>query len=134
MADVLVIDKTGQIKPELSTVRAQIQYIDDEVKAINELEKSSSAVVLLHYDVRKEQTADYIRLIVKTASQSKVVVVAQELSEKEILACLLSGAQGYQHVERLSHYSARLIAAVKEGEAWITRRMTTKVLDSLRLR
>lgn len=132
MADTLIIDAAGQIKSELSAVRASAHYVESEIRALNELVDSSSAIVLLHYDVRKEQTAEYIRLQLKSAPQSKVVVIAQQLCDKEILACLLAGAQGYQEVEQLGRYFERLLSAISRGEAWITRRMTSTLLNLLR--
>lgn len=96
MIDVLIIDKTDQIKFASSKVKANVQTFDDEVKTLNSIEQNPSAVVLLHDNVREEQTAEYIKVIVTAGSQSKVIVVANELSEQEILDCLLAGAQGYQ--------------------------------------
>ncbi|ORU94311.1 MAG: hypothetical protein A6F70_08290 [Cycloclasticus sp. symbiont of Bathymodiolus heckerae] len=132
MIDVLIIDKTNQIKSAASMVKANIQAFSDEVKALNAVEENSSAVVLLHYDVRKEQTAEYIKLILQAESQSKVVVVANELGEESILNCLLAGAQGYQQVGQLESYANRLVTVIDAGEAWITRRMTATLLDALR--
>ena len=132
MIDVVIIDKSDQIKFETSKVKANIQTFSDEVKGLNVIEEGSSAVVLLHYNVREEQTAEYIRLILKMCSQSKVVVVADELSEECVLNCLLAGAQGYQQLDQLGGYADRLVTVIDAGEAWISRRMTATLLDALR--
>jgi DNA-binding NarL/FixJ family response regulator len=132
MIDVLIIDKTEQIKSLLLVEKARVQAFDDEVKALNAVEQMSSAVVLLHYNVREEQTEEYIELIMQASSKSKVVVIADELDEKAILTCLLAGAKGYQKINQLSDYAEKLVTVMDAGEAWITRRMTATLLDSLR--
>jgi len=132
MIDVLIIDKTEQIKSLLLVEKARVQVFDDEVKALNEIDQMTSAVVLLHYNVREEQTEEYIKLIMQTSSKSKVVVVADELDESVILTSLLAGAKGYQKLNQLSDYAEKMVTVIDAGEAWITRRMTATLLDSLR--
>jgi len=132
MIDVLIIDKTDQIKSLLLVEKANVQVFDDEVKALNEIEQRTSAVVLLHYNVREEQTEEYIKLIMQISSKSKVVVVADELDENAVLICLLAGAKGYQKLNQLSDYAEKLVTVIDAGEAWITRRMTATLLDALR--
>ena len=132
MIDVLLIDKTGQTMSLLPMEKLGIEVFDNEVKALKVVEQSSSSVVLLHYNVREEQTEDYIRLLMQASSDSKVVVVADALDESSILKCLLAGAKGYQKVDQLSHHAEKMITVIDAGEAWITRRMTATLLDSLR--
>ncbi len=132
MINVLVIDKTDQIKPELLRTQASTQHASDEVKALNILEQCSPTVVLLNINVMQEQTAEYIEVLLKASSNSAIVVIADKLSDNEILKCLLAGAKGYQQLDQLKIYGSRLVTAMNAGEAWITRRMTATLLDSLR--
>ncbi|MDX2424953.1 MAG: DNA-binding response regulator [Cycloclasticus sp.] len=132
MIDVLIIDKTDQIKSALLVPEANIASFDDEVKALNAVETKVSAVVLLNYSVMQEQTAEYIKVVLKVSSSSKIVVIADELSEEETLNCLLAGAKGYQQLDLLKDYARKLVTVMDAGEAWITRRMTATLLDALR--
>ena len=132
MIDVLVIDKTDQIKLGLLKAQANVQCASDEVKALNILEQHSPAVVLLNIKVMQEQTAEYVEVLLKASSNSAIVVIADKLGDNEILKCLLAGAKGYQQLDQLEKYSSRLVTAMNAGEAWITRRMTATLLDSLR--
>lgn len=131
MADILIVDAADQIKSEFSAERASVQYAENEMQALNKSAGSSSAIILLHYEARKKQTPEYIKQL-NSVSQSKVVVIAQALSDKDILACLLAGAQGYIKIKDLGRYSERLLSAISKGEAWISRRMTTELLNILR--
>lgn len=130
--DVLIIDKSDQIKPVLMQLDANVVTLSDEVKALSLVGNKWPAVVLLNYDMMQEQTSDYVKVLLKLSSSCKVIVIANELSENEILNCLLAGAKGYQALKQLSEYGQKLITVVAAGEAWITRRMTAIVLDTLR--
>jgi len=132
MIDILIIDREEQIKPELSAAQMNIQFVNDEVKALNEVEKYSSVVVLLHVNMMQEKTAEYIEVLSTANSNSAIAIVADELSDEEIVKCLLAGAKGYQQQSQLMEYASRLVNAMNEGEAWITRRMTATLLNSLR--
>jgi len=134
MIDVLIIDKTNHITSNLLVVQAEVQSFNDEIKALNAVENKSAPVVFLNYDFLQEQTVEYIKLLVKASSNSKIVVVAEELSEKETLNCLLAGAKGYQQLNQLKDYSNKLVTVMDKGEAWITRRMTATLLDALRMK
>jgi len=106
MIDVLIIDKTNHITSNLLDVQAEVQVFNDEIKALNAVENKSAPVILLNYGFLQEQTVEYIKLLVKASSNSKIVVVAEELSEKETLNCLLAGAKGYQQLNQLKELSA----------------------------
>jgi len=132
MIDILIIDREEQIKPEFSVAEMNVQFVNDEVKALNEVEKYSSVVVLLHINMMQEKTAEYIEVLSKANSNSAIAIIADELSDEEIVKCLLAGAKGYQQQGQLMEYASRLVNAMNEGEAWITRRMTATLLNSLR--
>jgi len=134
MIDVLIIDQTDRIAASLPEVGVNVQRMNDEVKALNALEQNGSAVVLLHYSVMQQQTSDYINVLLKASSNSNIVVIADDLAEEEVLSCLLAGAKGYQQLNQLKEYASKLITVIDAGEAWITRRMTATLLDTLRQR
>jgi len=131
MINVLVIDNTDSIKPDLSDDGLNITLCKDEVQALNAVEKKQPSVVLLNYSVRKEQTAEYIKLIRSVNTDSKVVVIAKDLTEQQIVECLIAGAKGYQQQKQLDEYMDKLIRVIDAGEAWITRRMVAILLDKL---
>ena len=131
MISVLVIDSTNSIKLILSSDGQKITLYKDDIQALNAIEEEKVSVVLLSYAVRKEQTPEYIKLIHAVSSESKIVVIAKELTEKQIVDCLIAGAKGYQEIDRLDEYADKLIKVINAGEAWITRRMVAILLDKL---
>ena len=132
MINVLIIDNSEQIKSALSDTVANISLYIDEVQALNAVEIKQPSVVLLNYSVRKEETAEYIKLIVKASTDCKIVVVADELGQEKTLECLMAGAKGYQEIRQLDFYADKLIKVIDAGEAWITRKMVAILLDNLR--
>ena len=133
MINVLIIDNSEQLKLALSDTAAKMSPYIDEVQALNAVEKKQPSVVMLNYAVRKEETAEYIKLILDVSADCKIVVVADELSQEKILKCLIAGAKGYQEIKQLEFYAEKLIKVIDAGEAWITRRMVAILLDNLRL-
>jgi DNA-binding NarL/FixJ family response regulator len=132
MISVLIIDNAEQIKPIVSDSIADLSLYIDEIQALNAIENKQPSVVLLNYAVREEETADYIKLILKVSIDCKIVVIANELSQENILNCLIAGAKGYQEINQLSIYADKLIKVIDAGEAWITRRMVAILLEILR--
>ena len=132
MINVLIIDNSEEIKPVSFSTVANIALYTDDVRALNEVEKKQPSVVLLNYVVRKEETVEYIELILKASTDSKIVVVAEALSQEKILNCLTAGAKGYQEIKQLDFYADKIIKVMDAGEAWITRCMVAVLLDTLR--
>jgi DNA-binding NarL/FixJ family response regulator len=131
MINVLIIGITEQLKQAVEDEGMCVSFCDDEVQALNATEKEKSPVILLDYRVRKAETDEYIKLLLDVSADSKVVVIANELNDKDIFACLIAGARGYQNINGLSEYAVKMIKVVDAGEAWITRRMVAKLLDVL---
>lgn len=132
MINVYVIDNTEQIKPALFNSTATVSLYTDELLAFNAIEQQQPAVIMLNYAMRKEESVEYIHLLLNASPKSKIVLIANELSENEIINCLIAGAIGYQEVQQLAAFADKLIHAVVAGEAWVTRHMVAKLLDSLR--
>lgn len=131
MIKLQIIDNSNQIWSALSVTENNVLLYGDEVQALNAVEKNQAELILLNYSLRKEQTADYIKLILNIRPDSKIVVIADMLDEKEIVNCLLAGAKGYQEIRQLEVYASKLIQVIVAGEAWITRHMVAVLLDSL---
>lgn len=127
--NVQIIGITEQLKQVIEGEGMQVSFLEDEVQALNVAEQIQPAVILLDYNLRKLDTHRYIQLLLKVSCNSKIVVIADELSDNEILACLMVGAKGYQNIKQLNEYVVKMVKVIDAGEAWITRRMVSKLLD-----
>jgi DNA-binding NarL/FixJ family response regulator len=59
-------------------------------------------------------------------------VIAEKLTDEEVLDCLMAGAKGYLQIDDVDKFINKVIQAIRADEAWITRRMVAKLLDRLR--
>ena len=131
MKNLQIIDDSNQIRPALSVTEYKISLYEDEVQALNAVEENPAALILLNHALRKEQTADYIKFILNISPDSKIVVIADALDEKETVKCLMAGAKGYQELRQLELYASKMLQVIDAGEAWVTRRMVAVLLDGL---
>ena len=127
-----VIDNTGQMQPQLLMTEADVTFFNDEILALNAVEKQFPALILLNYALRGDGTAKYVELLMAQSPTTSIVVIGSELSEAQILECLVAGAKGYQNIQQLPIYIEKIIKAIALGEAWITRRMTAYLLEYIR--
>ena len=127
---ILVIDNTEQLAA-LFDFNIDVVYFSDEIQALNAAEQCQPEMIFLNYLIRGEQTPEYIQLLLGVARASKLVVIGNDTSEEEIFRCLLTGAKGYQDKQQLPDYINKLIQVVAEGEAWISRKMVARVLDTI---
>lgn len=134
MINVQIIGIAGQIKQVFEKNEVNLSFFDDEVQALNAVEKNQPSVILLDYDLRQVGTYSYIKLLLRASRESKIIVVADELNDDGVLNCLTAGARGYQNKNKLNEYILKMIKVVDAGEAWITRSMVAILLDTLVLR
>lgn len=131
MIDILIIDNENAIARFVDEDKTTITVYDDEVRALDAVEKSKPSIIIINYTMRKTATAKYISLLFKASSQSKIVLIAQKLTDNEILDCLAAGTKGYLQVDEVEKFINKLVKAVADGEAWISRHMVSKLLARL---
>jgi len=127
-----VIDDVGLISSHLLMTESDVEFYSDEIQALNAAEQRCPDLVLLNYSVRDQHTPEYVALLLNASPGTRVVVVGDGLSDDAIIYCLLAGAKGYQNGLQLKDYLDRLIKAVAAGEAWVSRKLVTHLLDVLR--
>ena len=130
---LLVIDNADQIAACLVAVDAEITCYLDEIQALNAAEQLQPNLILLNYAVRGTKTADYVRLLLDVSPQTNLVVLGELIAEDAVIRCVLSGAKGFQELKQFSQYCERLVRAVSDGEAWLTRKLVAKLIESVRL-
>ncbi len=129
---LLIIDNAEQLPLYLAGLDIEPMIVFDEVQALHAAERQQPEIILLDYALLGEETPEYIGLLLEASRLSKVLVIGENVGEDDILHCLLMGANGYQDKQRLSVYIDKLIRALAQGEAWISRKMVARVLDTIR--
>jgi len=132
MMDVLIIDKDNVIAPAIHEETVMLSVFYDEIQALNAVETMRPEIIVLNYAIQKNRTAEFISVLFQTSEHSKIILVAENLTDEEVLECLIAGAKGYLQIHEVKNFINKLLCAVNAGEAWITRRMVAKLLDKLR--
>lgn len=127
-----IIDTTEQIKSQCASSSASFRFFDDEIQAINAVEQQTPNLILLHYDVRGKDSTRYIDLLLTISPQTNIVVIGDNLSDEQVVSCLLLGAKGYQNIADLGVYIDKMIQVISKGEAWVSRRLTSCLLNAIR--
>ena len=130
---ILVIENDGLISTCLATVEAELLCHRDEIQALNAAETHQPAIIFLTYGLRGEETPDFIRTLTDAAPATRLVVIGVQMDEDAIIQCMLAGAKGFQEQAQLSDYVVRLIHALLNGEAWLSRKRVARLIDSIRL-
>lgn len=127
-----VIDNIGRIPPRSLVGEGDVRFFSDEVLALNAVAIDAPELVLLNFAVLGSRTASYIDLLLSSSPGSSVVVIGDELPDEVVLGCFLVGAKGYQNERQLTHYISKIVKVIAAGEAWISRRMTARLLEVVR--
>lgn len=132
MNNILLIDATDSIGHFIDDKGLSVSICDDEIKALGAAESLKPSIIILHYGIRENGTAEYIRLLTSVSKNSKIILIAPKLTDDEVMTLLIAGAQGYLQTDQLAQYINKAIKVIDEGEAWISRRLTALVLNRLR--
>ena len=131
MIEVQVIDNSNRILLQGTDNRLNINISDDEMQALSITAKKQPAIVLLHYDIQNDKTGKYIRQLLKQSRNSKIIVLAENISEDEILNCFLAGARRFMSIIEINQFAHKAISVVFRGEAWIKRHMVLGLIENL---
>jgi DNA-binding NarL/FixJ family response regulator len=132
MIEVQVIDNSNRILLQVTDQRLNVNISDDKIQALSITAKNQPAVVLLHYNIQNDETGKYIRLLLKRSKNTKIIVLAENISEDEILNCFLAGAKGFMSINEINQFAHKAISVVSTGEAWIKRNMVPGLVANLR--
>ncbi|MGD0961870.1 MAG: DNA-binding response regulator [Methylomonas sp.] len=129
---IYVIDNTGQIQTQWLAPKSDVGFFADEIQAVNALDQKKPDLILLHYGLRGKESARYIDLLQAICPNAVIVLIGEQLSDDQVIPCLVSGAKGYQDSAELAIYIEKIIKVTARGEAWIGRRLTARLLDTIR--
>lgn len=127
-----VVSNDSAIQSQIPIDAGEFGLFDDEIVALNAAEALCPRIIFLDYGLRAEKTPSFIELLITASPTSRLIIVTNNQSDDQILACLLAGAKGYQDVSQLPFFADKLIQAIDNDEAWISRQMVAKLIDAIR--
>lgn len=131
MIDLQIIDNDEDILRFIDDPSLKIRVDHDEIKALIAVERDKPLIVVLRYELREQQTAEYIALLNAASPDSKIILIAPELTDREVIDCLVSGAQGYLQFTDLARFFNKAVKVIRQGEAWVSRRIISLMLEKL---
>ncbi len=134
---IQVVEKNNKIQEfiDLDNTGIDKQIVthhDDEVIALNYATQKQPKIILLNHEITGANSFDFISFLSVKSPDSKIIVIGSSLNQEQILSCLLAGANGYLEQSSLEIFLNRAIESVLKNEVWITRKMTTLLLERLR--
>ena len=105
---------------------------DNEVEASEAVAMNKPSIILLDYDLEKENTELFIKSLLIESPNSKVILLGINLSDEIVLGCLVSAIYGYMEWHDVDKFLPKAIRSVANGEAWVTRRLVGLLLERLR--
>ena len=129
---VQVIENTAGVAPFIDAKKAKISVFEDETCAFVSVSKEKPDVIILADNILGHETVEYIALLNRASPTSKIVLIADQITDKEVMNCILAGARGYLPAREIEKFINRCIRVVDKGEAWITRKMVAQLLEKLR--
>jgi DNA-binding NarL/FixJ family response regulator len=131
MIDVFVIDNENAIARFIDADKAAVTIYENEIRALNAVESLKPSIIIVNYNIHKTATMELVSLLFKASLQSKIVLIAPKLSDDEILNYLAVGTKGYLQTEEVEKFINKLIKVITDGEAWISRRLVSKLIARL---
>ena len=131
MIDVQIIDDTGSICRNFDKTDLSVSIYDDKVKALAAAERLNPSFIILNYGLCQKGTAEFIAFLHAACLNSKVLLIAPDLTDEEAIECILAGALGYLQSNQVGQFINKAITVLNGGEAWISRRLTAALLKRL---
>jgi len=125
------------VSPQLTNVNEErgvnlIGSFDDEVEALKFTAINKPSIILLDYELEKENTEIFIKSLLSESPESKVILLGKNLADEIILSCLISSIYGYIEWLDVDKFLNKAIRSVGKGEGWVSRRLVGLLIRKLR--
>lgn len=106
-----------------------IGQFDNGGEGLKAVEEHKPTIVILDYDLELENTDLYINSLLAESSETKLILLGENLSDKIILSSFSHGSFGYLDWVDVDKFLVKAIQIVAEGEAWVSRRHLGLLLE-----
>jgi DNA-binding NarL/FixJ family response regulator len=93
--------------------------------------KLNARVLLLGMDLSPGNSVVLLRILRQQTRRTKVILLTDAVPESAILDALAHGARGYLARRALPVFLTKAVRAVNAGQAWVPRKMVTKIIARL---
>ena len=109
-----------------------VAHDDDLNAAVMSSENHQPNIILLDYNFLKNRSPLFVKSLCLISAKSKIIMLGNGLQESQLLECLVAGIYGYLDKKDFERFFVQAIKAVDSGEAWVSRRIVSKLIESIR--
>ena len=88
-------------------------------------------ILLLNFNLLKRKRIPFLQTLRLSSPKTKVILLTRRARETAILEALSYGVRGYLRESLLTTFLPKMVHVVNNGEAWVPRKMVSKILDHL---
>jgi DNA-binding NarL/FixJ family response regulator len=88
-------------------------------------------ILLLNSNLFKGKRENLLRALRQESPRTKMILLTRRASESPILEALSNGARGYLKETAINSFLPKAVRQVEAGEAWVPRKMVSKIVDRL---
>ena len=101
------------------------------LEAITSAARLRPRILLLDLVLARASGTSLIPALRLRSPQTKVILLTEGASEARTLEALCHGARGYLDRSVLARFLPRAVRVVDAGEAWVPRKMVSRIMDRL---
>jgi len=88
-------------------------------------------ILLLNFNLLKRKGIPLLQTLRLRSPKTKVILLIRRAREATLLKALSYGVRGYLRESLLTTFLPKMVHDVNNGEAWVPRKMVSKILDHL---
>ncbi|MGR8940549.1 MAG: response regulator [Gammaproteobacteria bacterium] len=129
MIDIVIIDRRETLSSLIRGDNLSVRIFDDASDAYQAVTAAKAGIIFVNYAMQAQSTVPFISLLYRANPDCPIILTATGLGDDRVLDCLAAGAKGYLDLHDAEQFIHKLIDRVLDGEAWISRRLVTKLLQ-----
>ena len=130
---IITIQIVGKALHKIEDDSFQVIAHDDDLNtAVMSSENHQPNIILLDYNFLKNRSSLLVKSLCLISAKSKIIMLGSSLQESQLLECLVAGIYGYLDKKDFERFFVQAIKAVDSGEAWVSRRIVAKLIESIR--
>ena len=101
------------------------------LEVITGVGKLKPHILLLNFNLLKRKGIPLLQTLRLSSPKTKVILLIRRAREATLLRALSYGVRGYLRESLLTTFLPKMVHVVNNGEAWVPRKMVSKILDHL---
>ena len=101
------------------------------LEVITSVAKLKPHILLLNFNLLKRKRIPFLQTLRLSSPKTKVILLTRRARETTLLKALSYGIRGYLRESLLTTFLPKMVHVVNNGEAWVPRKMVSKILDHL---